>query len=94
MSSAHLEVMATSNIMICARADSMAASGISEMIITELHIIIATTAHKVRASHRKIATTSSNMEDKRPEKMPPPPVYSQAEILATLERLGSTDGIS
>lgn len=28
-------------------------------------------------------------EDRRPEKMPPPPVYSEEEILATLERLGA-----
>ncbi len=39
----------------------------------------------------KIRLINPYLEDKRPEKMPPPPVYSESEVLATLERLGSID---
>ena len=49
------------------------------------------TVRRACADLLRIRLIDPYMEDKRPEKMPPPPVYSQAEILASLERLGSTD---
>ena len=49
------------------------------------------TVRRACADLLKIRLIDPYLEDKRPEKMPPPPVYSESEILASLERLGSMD---
>ena len=52
------------------------------------------TVRRACADLLKIRLIDPYLEDKRPQKMPPPPVYSESEILASLERLGSMDGAS
>ncbi len=52
------------------------------------------TVRRACADLLKIRLIDPYLEDKRPEKMPPPPVYDESEILASLERLGSMDGES
>lgn len=52
------------------------------------------TVRRACADLLKIRLIDPYREDKRPEKMPPPPVYSESQILASLERLGSMDGES
>lgn len=52
------------------------------------------TVRRACADLLKIRLIDPYLEDKRPQKMPPPPVYSESEILASLERLGSMEGAS
>jgi hypothetical protein len=52
------------------------------------------TVRRACADLLRIRLIDPYLEDKRPQKMPPPPVYSESEILASLERLGSMDGAS
>ena len=52
------------------------------------------TVRRACADLLKIRLIDPYLEDKRPQKMPPSPVYSESEILASLERLGSMDGAS
>ncbi len=52
------------------------------------------TVRRACADLLKIRLIDPYLEDKRPQKMPPPPVYSESEILASLERLGSMDDAS
>ena len=52
------------------------------------------TVRRACADLLKIRLIDPYLEDKRPQKMPPPPRHSESEILASLERLGSMEGAS
>ena len=81
---------AQTQLIICQQR-LLAAARLAEVAST------ATSPETVRracADLLKIRLIDPYLEDKRPVKMPPPPVYSEAAILASLERLGSMDGES
>ncbi len=81
---------AQTQLIICQQR-LLAAARLAEVAAT------ATSPETVRracADLLKIRLIDPYLEDKRPQKMPPPPVYSESEILASLERLGSMDGAS